>query len=326
MINQFRKHTQFNIALLIILGIILSIGVFFHLPDNLVPVLFEPAISNFTGQIVKNDITPEFNVLLTLALTITQALLLNQIINEYGLIGRPSFLPALLYVTLASLILPFLVLSPVMIVNFLSIWMLQKLLSIYRRGDIKSVMYDLGLIVALGSLIYFPFIAMILLLWLSLYIFRPFNWREWIIPIVGVVTIYFLLGAIYFLLDRTEQFYQIWLPITRLTPSSISIDRHDALILIPLILIAVLFLITLRQYFFKSVVHIRKSFALLFCMLLLAVLSFLLTDEPHLHHFLLCVSPLAVYFSYYFNYAGVRWIYESVFALLLLSILYLQFF
>src|SRR3546814_6917 len=140
MIDQFRKYTPLNVLFLSVVGLVLCLGVFLHLPDNLMPVFFEPAISNFTGKLSPENISPQANVLITLALTIIQALLLNNIVNRFNLVGRSSFLPALMYMTLASLVLPFLILSPILICNFLTIWMADKLLSIYRRTEIKPLM------------------------------------------------------------------------------------------------------------------------------------------------------------------------------------------
>jgi len=326
MINQFRKYTPLNILFLSVVGLVLCLGVFLHLPDNLMPVFFEPAISNFTGKLLPENITPEANVLITLILTIIQALLLNNIVNRFNLVGRSSFLPALMYMTLASLMLPFLVLSPILICNFLTIWMADKLLSIYRRTEIKPLMFDLGMIVALGSLVYFPFIVMLLLLWCSLMIFRPFNWREWVAIPIGFATIYFLLGVIYLWFDRMDAFYEIWLPLTYPFPTSIHIDIYDYLVLLPVAAILVLFVITLRKNLFKSVVHIRKSFQLLFCMFALAIISFYLNADWSINHFLLAAPPIAIYMTYYFSYAAKRWFYESIFALLFLTIIYFQFF
>lgn len=326
MIEQFRKYTPLNILLLSAVGFVLCLGAFTHLPLNLMPVFFEPAISNFTGKPSHQKITPEVNVLIALALTIIQALLINRLVNRFNLVGRPSFLAALMYMTLASLMLPFLVLSPVLICNFLSLWMLDKLLSIYRRTEIKPLMFDLGMIVALGSLIYFPFIVMLLLLWVSLMIFRPFNWREWIAGPIGFASVYFLLGVSYLWTDRLDSFYEIWIPLTYPFPTSINIDIYDYLVLLPLVAILILFFFTLRQNLLKSVVHIRKSFQLLFCMFLLAMASFYLNAKWPVSHFLLAVPPIAIYMTYYFNYASKRWLYESMYAILVLTILYFQFF
>lgn len=326
MIRQFRKYTPLNILLLSAVGLVLCLGIFTHLPDNLMPVFFEPAISNFTGELVPENISPETNVIITLVLTLIQALLINRVVNHFNLVGRPSFLAALMYITLASLILPFLVLSPILICNFISIWMLDKLLSIFRRSEIKPLMFDLGMIVALGSLVYFPFIIMLLLTWCGLLIFRPFNWREWLAAPIGFATVYFFLGVVYLWFDRIDEFYEIWLPLTYPFPTSVSVDIHDYLVLLPVLVIMVLFFFALRQNLFKSVVHIRKSFQLLFCMFVLCIVSFYLNVDRSINHFLLAVPPVATYMTYYFNYATKPWFYESVFAFFFLTIIYFQFF
>lgn len=326
MIDQFRKYTPLNILLLSFVGLILCLGVFMHLPKDLIPVFFEPAVSNFTGKLYHGTISPEINVIITLILTVVQAILINHVVNTFNLVGRSSFLAALMYLTLASIILPFLVLSPILICNFLSIWMLDKLMSLYRRAEIKPLMFDLGMIVALGSLVYFPFIVMLLLLWGSLIIFRPFNWREWLAAFIGFITVYFLLGVLYLWTDRLDEFYQLWLPLTYNFSTSINVELYDYFVLIPVVLILVLFLFTLRQNFFKSVVHIRKSFQLLFFMFVLAAASFYLNADLAINHFLLCVPPITIYMAYYFSYATKRWFYESVFMLLLFTSIYFQFF
>lgn len=326
MIELFRKYTPANIFFLVVVGFVLCIGAFIQLPKDLNPILFEPAIANLTGNIEPGLIAPGINVVITLLLTLAQAILFNRIVNHYNLFGKPGFLPALLYMTLASTLPPFLVLSPALICNFLLIWMTDKFLSMHRRSEVKPLMYDLGMMVATGSLFYFPFVTMFLLLWISLLIFRPFSWREWVAGPMGFLTVYFILGIIYFWFDKLDDFYKIWLPLTHPFPSSISMELHDYLVLLPLAIILVFFVNTLRINFFKSVVHIRKSFQLFFFMLLLGVLSFYLENRLDAYHFLLCVPPLSVYTAYYFNYAKSRWFYESLYVILVITILYFQFF
>ncbi|UIR55310.1 DUF6427 family protein [Sphingobacterium sp. SRCM116780] len=325
-ISQFRKYTPFNVIFLILIGFFLCFGVFIHLPDQLTPILFEPALSNLIGKDGMHTLSPQMNVIVTLALTIIQATILNRIISHFNLLGKPSFLVALMYLTLASLFLPFLVISTALICNFISVWMLSKLLSLYHRHDIKALMFDLGMIVAIGSLIYFPFIIMFLLLWISLIIFRPFNWREWITPLLGFATIYFILAVIYLWLGRIKEFYGIWLPLTNKFPSTISMELHDYFVLIPILFTLILFLLVLKDNFFKSVVHIRKSFQLLFFMFIFAFGSFYWNKQITETHFLLCAPPLAIYMAYYFTHAKKKWIFESVYVIIILTILYFQFF
>src|SRR5690606_38876737 len=232
MINIFRRFTPFNLLYLVPLAFLLCLGAFVNLPEDLRPVFFEPAITNLAGQVFEQLVSPQASVFLTVAITILQGMLLNFIINKYNLLGKPNYLTALMYVTLASMLTPFLTLSPTLICNFLLIWMIDKFLYIYRQVEIKAIMFDLGLIVAVGTLFYFPFIATFLLLWICLIIFRPFSWREWICGVLGFATVYFILFIIYLWLDMLAQFETIWLPLTRSFPSSLGIDLHDYLVLI----------------------------------------------------------------------------------------------
>jgi hypothetical protein len=179
--------------------------------------------------------------------------------------------------------------------------------------------------VAAGTLVYLPFIYLFLVSWIALVIFRPFNWREWVSGVIGYATVFFFLAVVYYLRDDFNQFYNIWLPLGTKFPNSINIENYTYLLLIPVILILGLCFITLRQNFFKSYVMVRKSFQLLFWFFLIAAASFYVKQQFNLNHFLLCAVPAAVFFAYYFLYAGRKWFYETLFFLLLAGIIYFQF-
>ena len=324
-INQHRKFTPINILWLCLIGTLLCLGVFLHLPTDLKPFFLEPAVSNLLKLSIGYDLKPVSNVLTTLILTLLQALFLNKIINHFNFLGKPTFLTSLMFMTLVSLFLPFLVLSPTLICNFITIWMLSKLFNIYKQPDVKILMFDLGMIVAIGSLIYFPFIVMLLLLWISLIIFRPFIWREWVTPILGFGVIYFLLGVLYFWLNRFDEFLEIFKPFSNSLPTGIQVDYHDYFVVIPIGITVILFLLVLKDQYFRSIVHIRKSFQLLFYMLVLIIASFYLNNKITINHFLLCAPPLAIYLAYYFAYAKTKWVYESIYVIIMGTIIYFQF-
>lgn len=324
-INQHRKFTPFNIVSVSIVGFALCLGIFLHLPEQITPVLFEPAVNNLIGIQIGSSLSPGENVMITLVLTLLQAFFLNRIINHFNFLGKPNFLTALLFMTLVSLFTPFLVLSPPLICNFIAIWMLGKLFNIYKQQEIKGLMYDLGMIVAIGSLIYFPFMVMMLLLWISLVIFRPFNWREWLTPLLGFSTIYFLLGVIYYWIGRLQEFYAIFKPLGYSFPTELSLNVYDYLVVVPVLVALLFFLFILKDHFFKSVVHLRKSFQLLFFMILLTLGSFYLNDHITVNHFLLCAPPIAIYLAFYFTNSKSKWTYEILYMVIIATILYFQF-
>ena len=326
MISFFKALNPLNILWLIVILFVSRTGFLFTAPDKTTFAFAEPvARLLITPGGYLNPASTAFNVFLAGIIVFTQALLLNHLVNHYNLLGKPTFLPALMYITITGLFTPFLVLSPPLLCNFLIIWMLFKLFSFYKSHDVKSAAYDLGMMVSIGSIIYLPFIYLFLVIWIALIIFRPLNWREILAGIVGYVTVFFFLAVYYYMNDSLGQFYSIWLPLGTKFPNSINIHYLSFLVLVPVIVILALCFVKLQQNFFKSYVQIRKSFQLLFVCFLIAGLSFYVKTPFTLNPFLLCAVPCTVFFSYYFLYAKNKWFYESLYLLLLISIIYFQF-
>lgn len=326
MINQFRSINPINIVLLAVMVLVLRIGLLVDLPEQVNFDFIEAFMRLLIPVPVEYSFSVLNNTLLAALMLFVQALIFNRIINSYNLLGKSTYLPALLYISAGSLFAPFLILSPTLFCNFLMLLIMEKFLSIYKRDEVKSVMFDLGMIVALGTLIYFPFITMLPVTWISLMIFRPFNWREWMAVLIGFTTVFFFLAVFYYWSDSLEKFYLIWLPLGSRFPTRLHINLYDALVLIPVVLILILGIFQLQKNFFRSVVHLRKSFQILFFMGITALVSFYMKQDLRLYHFLLAVPPASALLAYYFVYAGRRWVYESVYAILVFAIIYFQIF
>ena len=270
-------------------------------------------------------LSPILNIFFAALIVFTQALIFNRIINNYNILGKTSFLPALLFVVCSSVFAPFLILSPPLIANFLILFILNKVLKEHKSADSISAMFDLGLIVAIGTIIYFPFVLFLLVLWLALILFRPFNWREWVSVIIGYLTIVFFLGIYYFWNDKLLNFYEIWKPLSTKIPFYIKINLLDYIVLFPLGICFILGLISLRVNFFKSSVLVRKSIQLLTLIFIVSILSFYLKADFRINHFLLSVAPVAIVLSYYFMNAKKKWIYEPLFLMMIIFVVYFQF-
>jgi hypothetical protein len=325
MIDIFRRFNPLNIFWLAILLFILRAGYVLFAPAAIPLHLTEPFVRTLMPQVFADTLTPTISVLLAAGVVLIQSVLVNYLINHYNLLGRPSFLPSLMYVVLSGLFTPFLVLSAPLLCNFVIIWMLFKLLDLYKTEESKSLGFDLGMLVATGSLIYLPFTYLMAAVWFALVIFRPFDWREWMATLIGYITVFFFVGVIYYLSDRLPYFYQIWQPMGSTFKAPQVLDKYDLILLIPVVVIVFFGLFKLQENFFKSYVLIRKAFQLLFLIALIAAVSFYVRPEFGLSHFLLCVVPIAIFFAYYFLYAGKRWVYETLFILLMASIIYFQF-
>jgi len=325
MINIFRSYNPINVLWLAIVLLVLRISYLIIAPGNFHMVLTEPFLQTFLPWPMAGTISTGSSMLLAGIMVLLQAVLLNYLINYYNLLGKPSFLPGLMYITLSGLFTPFLLLSAPLLCNFVMIWMLYKLLQLYSTEDINSIAYDLGLLVALGALIYLPFTYLLLAVWAALIIFLPFNWRNWAATLIGYATVFFFVGVYYFLHDRLTVFYRLWQPLATPFAAVRIFNHYNYLLLIPVAIILILGLFRLQENFFKSYVLIRKAFQLLIFIFLLAGCSFYVRPLLGLTHFLLCVMPVAIFFAYYFLYARQRWFYETLYFLLVAGIVYFQF-
>ncbi len=253
-------------------------------------------------------------------LLFAQALLFNKVINTHNLLGKPSFLPGLLYIVCTSFADTLGGFSPVLLVNFVLIWLLNQFLSSYRKPDARDLIFDMGLLIGLGSILYAPFILFLLMVWVGLLIFRSFNWREWAMALLGLATVAFFLAYYYYWNGQLSN----WLSYWQLSRTANPISKLPSLVLMVIALIGILGLIQLRANFFRSIVHIRKSFQLLSALFGVVILSSVLAYGIQQNHYVLATVPLSVLLSYYFMHASKAWIYESLFVLLLGSMLYFQ--
>lgn len=325
MINQFRKLSPINLVLLLAYAFFMRSAIFYEMQPLLKIDFLEP----FTRLLITVDLedafSPTSNVVIATVLMYIQALIFNKIINNHNLLGRTSFLPGLMYITGMSLFLPFMILSPALIANFLLIWLIDKLLKLGKTANAITTVFDIGLIIGIGTLIYFPFMAMLLVVFFGLLLFRSFSWREWVAALVGFITIFFFLAVFYYWNDSLALFYQIWKPLASKFPSVFKINYNDYVVLIPVAIIIILASLQLRENFFRSFISTRKGFQLLFIMFVVSAACFYLKSNFRTWHFLLCVPPGAVLLAYYFSNAKKRWFYETLFVLFVISVQYFLF-
>lgn len=325
MINQFKTLNPINLLLLFAYTFFMRIVIFINPPAGLNFEFLESYAKFFIQIPIGNDFSVSSNIFFAAILIYIQAVIFNRVINNHALLAKPSYLPALLYITTASLFEPFLILSPTLICNFLLILIMDKLLKMGKSSNAIMIMFDVGMLIALGTLIYFPFVVMLLLIWLSLLLYRSFSWREWVSGLVGFLTIIFFLAIFYYWNDSLGVFYKIWLPLKNKFPSVFKIQYNDYLVLVPVMIMMVLAMVQLRENFFRSFISTRKAFQMLFFMFLIAILSVYTKPSFKLYHFLLCVPPGAVLLAYYFSNATKRWFYESLFLILVVAIQFFLF-
>lgn len=325
MVKQLRSLNFINLFFLFALTLVLRIGLFADLPTAV-----NSGFAEFFSRLLirfnlDTFLSPLANISIAVVVVYLQAILFNQIINKHGILGKASFLPGACYIIVSSVFTPFLSFTPPLLCNFFLLFAFNKILIEYKNNNSIAAMFDLGLVIALGTLFYFPFVGFLLLLWIALLLFKPFYWREWLSVLVGFLTLMFILGVYYYWNNRLLNFIEIWKPLSTKLPIYINIEITDYIVLFPIATCVLLSMYYLNQNFFKSYVLVRKSFQLAVFILIIAVLTFYLNADFRINHFILCAIPVALSLSYYFTNAKKRWVFETLFIVTIAVTIYFQF-
>lgn len=325
MVTQLRSLQPINLFILFVLILVLRLGLFLDMPSAVNSGFIEFFSRLLITFNLDSYLSPTANVAIAILVLFTQAILFNSIINKHNILGKSTFLPAASYIVVCSVFTPFLSFTPPLLCNFFLLFIFNKILVEYKNSNSIAAMFDLGLVVALGALFYFPFVGFLLLLWIALLLFKPFYWREWVSVLVGFLTLIFILGVYYYWNNKLLDFVEIWKPLSTKLPIYINIQVLDYIVLFPIAICSLLSMYYLNLNFFRSYVLVRKSFQLAIFIFLMGVLTFYLGTGARINHFLLCAIPIALSLSYYFVNAKKKWVFETLFLTTIGVIVYFQF-
>ncbi|TAF46617.1 MAG: beta-carotene 15,15'-monooxygenase [Sphingobacteriales bacterium] len=324
MIKLFRNAHPFHVLLLLGITVILRFAYMAHLPA-IVP---QPLTALLQQLLVTNAyqiyVNPFNSVIAAGIIVFVQALLFNIIINKYNILGKQTYLPAMFFIICCSVLSPFLTLSLPLLANFILLYIFNKILSSYKQANAITIFFDIGLAIGLSTIVYFPLLLLLLWVWLCLIVLRPFYWREWLSPVIAFLLTPFFLLVFYYYNERLNLMLRFWQPLYSPLKIFINVQVSTYWPLLPLFIVLVLGFVQLRLNFFKTFVLVRKTFIVLLLLAILIIFSFYINPAFSLSHFTLLAIPVATLCAYYFLNARLKWIYEILFYLILIFVIYFQ--
>lgn len=142
---------------------------------------------------------------ITLLFLVIQGFLLVRLNTKFIFINNRSYFPAFFFVILTSSVYDIQTLNPVVFSNFFLLLAFEKLFdSMRHERQLAYELFSVSFFISIGVLFY-PFtVFLMVVIWIGLAILRPFNWREWIFTLLGLVTPFFLIDSYsYFLFNKT---------------------------------------------------------------------------------------------------------------------------
>jgi hypothetical protein len=188
-------------------------------------------------------------------------------------------------------------------VTFL-IWVLAKLCKLHSVNDSNKTFFNLGLILGLSMLIYFPSVIFLLLIFLALMITRAFRLPEWIIVILGILTpIYFLYSGMYLTKMNTASIS----PSLGVSVPFFRFSQYEWTALIIILFTVIVGFVFVQNNMLKLLVQARKNWTIIILFLFFALILPFLNAGSGMIYFLPLMIPIAIISAAAFYFPGKRW-------------------
>jgi hypothetical protein len=244
---------------------------------------------------------PFLNRFFALFLVLLEAFMLVRINARFVLIQQRNFLPALFFIIVAGHAKDLLQLNPALFGAFFIILVLFIIFLSYRDEADSYRFFEAGLALGLGSLFYAPLIWFLVFIWIASAVQRPFFWREYFFPLIGLLVPYAVVFAYLFLSEKSIP-ELITVLISNLHWISSFPDFNwtywvFAVYLTLIILIASIFLLKVFQF---RKIYIRDYFMVLFWLFNCASAIFIFLSNYNRGMTYIIAIPVSFIFTNYF--------------------------
>ena len=222
-----------------------------------------------------------------------QAIFINRVCIEQKMLAKPTYLPAMCYMLLTSLLAEWNYFSAALLINTFLILMFYQMVNLYNTNKPLTAIFNIGLLMGIVTLLYQPAIIFALMIPLTLFIMRPFRIREWLIGFLGVTTPYYFLALEPLFTNRWT--WKHLIPSISLDfpamPSSIFITIGILLLVAPFMM---------GGYFVQSnlnkmLIQIRKGWSLLLLLLIISTFIILVNGGNNYVNWIFCLVPISAF-------------------------------
>lgn len=263
-------------------------------------------------------------IFLSTVLILVQAIALNQIIKDKDISPQNNYVPVFLYVLLISSFNDLLTLSPVLIANTMILISINKIFNFYENENILTV-FNVAIFISIASIFYFPFVLMLFLILISIWVYRLLHWRIFIVSIMGFLLPYVFLFCYYFWFDQVELYIKYFLQYDiTLTFNILSLQKEFLYVSILLLLFVFVSIIKILLEQKEKKIKIRKRYLILIWMFLLSIGSLFISKHSSFTKYIVFSIPVTVFFTNYLLLIKNKWISEFVFLCLISIFIYLK--
>ena len=323
MIGLFKQKSPGNVGVLFIFGLLLKLPLFLY-PKNIISTDNDGHLyRNFISGLPLSEgraVTASF---LAFFLLYLQALLLNYLVNEYRLITKHNYLPAMSFLVITTLLPEWSYLSAPLVANTLIIWMFIKLFALYNTPKAKAQIYNIGLIAGVSSYLYFPSVFFMICILLGIMVLKPFRLHEIFLFLLGCLTTYYFHAMYLFLTDQLSlhnflPHLSLRIPVVK---NSIWLAASTLLLTIPFLIGGYFVQVHMR----KMLIQARKNWSVLLLYLIMSFFIPFINSDSSFHTWVLIAAPFATFHACAYFYPLKRFLPLLLFILTMGFILFQQY-
>lgn len=297
--NFFNKTKPINF-------LVLAVLVFIIFLLTLIKTNAEPLNLYF---FVKNGLFLFFAILIVFVL--------NFIIRKNSLTEDNSF-AILFYIFLTSFFPNSFISEGIYVSNFILLFAFRRIYSLRSSIEIKEKVFDAAFWIGIASLFHVFSLIYLILLYAAIVIFRKIEWRNFVIPIIGVMTPVFLSYTYLLAFDDLDRFNNLWTLSFDLSLSEYNSSRF----LIPMILIGALSLVAIYPTTKRSLlakIDFKATWSLLITHIGISLVLVLISPNKNGSELIYLFFPLSVLFANYLQVINRYWIKEMIIYIFILT-------
>ena len=195
--------------------------------------------------------------------------------------------------------------------NLLIIIALWRVLTLKTGEEIPQKLLDTSLLIICASLLHPWALIFVLNVWISLLFYGAEKRRYWFIPLLALLVIALLGGAILLVLQEPFPFDSYYNSVSSNITHLLQLPSYPIATTIALISLGLLFLISVGVYYFRNTYHSISSIVVMQFLWVGLLVAFLSKEVIYIF------APIAILFALYIEKIRLWWLKETVLWILL---------
>jgi hypothetical protein len=253
-----------------------------------------------------------------------QAMVLNFTFTYNGIFDRKTFVPALIFITLSSLLGPWVGADLQTVAQFFLLISFFSLFTLTGQEISRENIFYTSLFLSFGSLFYFP-VAFFLILLIPVLFIRGYSILDILLLLMGFVLPYYFIGIAYYYENRLPEYLDFVRQIIIIEPLTLPDMNYGEMAFVAYaVLLALAGYAAMRADRELLIVKQRRLAFTLLAYLGLVIVAAPFVNGSKMIYFQMLVLPCTVFIAKLFDRRRLRIFHYLAFAVLALGALFMQ--